>query len=279
MMRFADSDMARLDALLREAGEAEILPRFGRLDASHIEEKESAHDLVTIADRNAEHLITAALERRYPGALIIGEEAAAERPRLIDGLEDADLAFVIDPVDGTYNFASAMPVFGCMLGAIVNGECVAGLIHYPVGGETLMAVAGSGSRLVDATGRETTVRVAEPVDLEEMVGTISWGFMKEPRRSRVAANLSKIGMNFALRCSAWEYRMAAIGKVHFIGGQKLMPWDHLPGVLIHAEAGGYSALLNGERYRPGITDGGLISATDPESWALIRREVIGAPFD
>ena len=52
-----------------------------------------------------------------------------------------------------------------------------------------------------------------------------------------------------------------------------MPWDHLAGVLIHAEAGGYTACLVGRPYGPGITDGGLITATDPESWSLIRREI------
>ena len=108
-----------------------------------------------------------------------------------------------------------------------------------------MATAGGGSRLVVASGTETVLKVAEPVGLADMVGTISWSFMNEPQRSRVAANLSKIAMTFALRCSAWKYRMAASGKVHFVGGQRLMPWDHIPGVLIHAEAGGYSALLDG----------------------------------
>ncbi len=278
-MRFDEHDLGALDAILRDAAETEILPRFGKLRASEVEEKESARDLVTVADRDAEIRITALLKARYPDAHIVGEEAAADRPSVLNGLETASLAFVIDPIDGTYNFASGMPLFGCMLGVVVNGECVAGIIHDPVGGESLMAVAGGGSRLVDGSGTQTPVRVAETVPLSDMVGTISWGFMREPQRSRVAANLSKIGMNFALRCSAWEYRMAATGKVHFVGGQKLMPWDHLAGVLIHAEAGGYSARLDGSRYRPGMTDGGLISATDPDSWALIRREIVGMSVD
>ena len=135
----------------------------------------------------------------------------------------ADLAFVIDPIDGTFNFASGMPLFGCMLAVVRKGECIAGLIHYPVGDESIMAMAGGGSRLVAADGTVTALRVAEPVALAGMVGTLSWGFMHEPQRSRVAANLAKIAMTFALRCSAWEYRMAACGKVHFVGGQRLMP--------------------------------------------------------
>ena len=65
------------------------------------------------------------------------------------------------------------------------------------------------------------------------------------------------------------------GKAHFISAQNLMPWDHLAGMLIHAEAGGYTVCLDGAPHRPGITDGGLITTTDPESWRLIRREIFG----
>jgi len=54
-----------------------------------------------------------------------------------------------------------------------------------------------------------------------------------------------------------------------------LPWDHLAGVLIHKEAGGYSARLDGSEYRPGMTDGGLITAPDRDTWQLIRSEIIG----
>jgi myo-inositol-1(or 4)-monophosphatase len=274
-MIFSDTDIADLDALLRGVGEVEILPRFHQLEDVEIRQKQSALDLVTEADTAAEKSIAAALLQKYPSAKIVGEEAVADDPSILDGLAEAELAFVIDPVDGTYNFSSAMPLFGCMLAVVANGECVAGIIHYPVGQESLMAVSGGGSRLVDRKGVERQVSVAEPVPLDEMIGTISWGFMDEPLRSRVAGNLSKIAMTFALRCSAWEYRMAATGKVHFVGGQRLMPWDHLAGVLIHAEAGGYSALLDGSPYRPGITGGGLITATDRDAWEMIRAGIVG----
>ncbi len=274
-MQFSDRHVAELDALLRHAGETEILPRFRLLEAHELEEKESPRDVVTEADKAAENLIASELSLRFPGAKIVGEEAVSENPALLEGLASADLAFVIDPVDGTFNFASGMPLFGCMLAVVQRGECVAGLIHYPIGGESLLAAVGGGSRLVATDGSETVMKVADPVALSEMVGTISWSFMPEPLRSRVAANMSKIAMSFALRCSAWEYRMAACGKVHFVGGQRLMPWDHLPGVLIHAEAGGCSAMLDGSSYRPGVTDGGLITAPDEASWALIRSEIVG----
>lgn len=90
-----------------------------------------------------------------------------------------------------------------------------------------------------------------------------------------AIGMAKIRMTFAFNCSAYEYWMVASGKLHFIGHTKLMPWDHLAGVLAHQEAGGHTAKFDGTPYRPGETVGGIISAPDKESWQLIRREIVG----
>ena len=79
---------------------------------------------MTEADVNAERVITKALKARYPDALVVGEEAHAEDPSILPKLGDADLAFVIDPVDGTINFASGLPLFGVMLAVVVKGETV-----------------------------------------------------------------------------------------------------------------------------------------------------------
>ena len=100
-MRFDDREINWLADLLKHAGETEIMPRFRRLDRSRIKQKTSTVDLVTEADTAAEALITAALLERYPSGLVVGEEAASADPEVLDGLADADLAFVIDPVDGT----------------------------------------------------------------------------------------------------------------------------------------------------------------------------------
>ncbi|MEM9105238.1 MAG: inositol monophosphatase [Pseudomonadota bacterium] len=274
-MAFSDRDIPGLVTLLQQTGADEIMPRFRQTSDADLKQKSAAWDVVTEADVAAERVIEKALGQIYPGAQIIGEEAAAGNPGVLDGLGDAALAFVIDPIDGTYNFASGMPTFGTMLAVIVNGECIAGLIHYPVGGETVIGLMGAGSRLLDGAGIETPIKVADPVPLNEMVGTVSWGMMKGPERRTVAGNLAKIGMPFAFRCSAWEYRLAATGRAHFISAQHLMPWDHLAGVLIHAEAGGYTACLDGKPYRPGKVEGGLITACDQEVWGVVRREIFG----
>jgi fructose-1,6-bisphosphatase/inositol monophosphatase family enzyme len=274
-MIISDKDILFLGDCVRAAGQAEIMPRFRTLEAGDISEKTSAVDLVTEADLLAEQRITAALRERYPSALIVGEEAYEADRSVVPALADADLAFVIDPVDGTFNFASGFPVFGTILAVTVKGETVAGIIHDPVLGDTVSAIKGAGTYLTRSNGRSTRLKVAAATDLSQMVGGMSWAHMDEPDRSRIAANMSKARMTFAFNCSAYEYWMVASGKMHFIGHSKLMPWDHLAGVLAHQEAGGHTAKYDGSPYRPGETSGGIISAPDRESWDMIRREIVG----
>ncbi len=274
-MTLSDSDIDFLVATVADAGASEIMPRFRNLSASAISEKTSAVDLVTEADILAEKRITAALLQRFPSAHIVGEEAYDADRSVIPALRDAPLAFVIDPVDGTFNFASGFPAFGTLLAVTVKGETVAGIIHDPVMGDSIVSVKGAGAVLKRENGSEAKMRVAEAVGLTNMVGIFSWGHSHPDRRPMIAANMAKTKMALSLNCSAHEYWLVAAGKLHFIGHEKLMPWDHLAGVLTHQEAGGHTAKLDGTPYRPGDTEGGILSAPDRESWKMLRREILG----
>ncbi|RCS24416.1 inositol monophosphatase [Phyllobacterium salinisoli] len=268
---FDEKSIDWLADLLAETAKAEIMPRFRRLGKGDIRQKTSASDLVTEADVNAERVITKALQERYPDALVIGEEACSDNPALLDGLGDARLAFVIDPVDGTYNFASDVPLFGVMLAVVVNGETVAGIIHDPVGQDWLIGMRGAGSHIRRSDNSLEKVGVAEPVSVSEMTGAISWPYLPEPERTRLARNHAKCLAQIGYRCAAHEYRVIASGYAHFAVYGKLMPWDHLGGVLIHTEAGGHAARFDGSAYLPSHVGGGLMIAPDKASWRELRE--------
>ncbi|RFC65743.1 MULTISPECIES: inositol monophosphatase family protein [Mesorhizobium] len=268
-MKFAESHLDWLCELMADAARKEIMPRFRRLSANDIREKTSALDVVTDADVNAERHMTAALRERYPDALIVGEEAYAEDERVLEGLRGAALAFVLDPVDGTYNFAAGVAPFGVMMAVVVNGETVAGIIHDPLGEDWVVGVKGGGSHLRGG-GSETAIHVAKSEPLGEMVGNVGWQYMQEPERTILARNARKVLGTFGYRCAAQEYRLLASGYGHFGIYNKLMPWDHLPGLLIHSEAGGYNARFDGSAYVPGDTTGGLLVAPDRAAWEAVR---------
>ncbi|MCS6931101.1 MAG: inositol monophosphatase [Acetobacteraceae bacterium] len=271
------SEARDVAALLREAARAEILPRFRRLPDAAIRAKSGPLDLVTDADEAAERVIQAGLLKRFPGALVVGEEAASADPRLVEGLAEADLAFVVDPVDGTANFAAGVALFGCMAAAVRRGETIAAWIHDPFGDDTAMALRGEGAWLEagDGSGPIRDLRVAPPVPPERMIGAISWSWLPQEKRVAVTSRLPLLAAAVNFRCAAAEWRLAAGGGAHLLLYNRLMPWDHLPGALLHREAGGYSARFDGSPYRPGMTSGGLIAAPDRASWQAAREAMLG----
>ena len=274
-LHFSAADLDRLCTLLADTARAEILPRFNRLQASEIRTKSSAVDLVTDADEAAERAMADQLSKWYPSAVIVGEEAATRDPSILDTLGDAPLAFILDPVDGTRNFVAGLPAFAVMAAVTLRGEIVAGAIHDPVGRNTTFAVRGEGAWQSFEGGETKRLRVAEPVEVSRMEGIMGVGFLEEPLRTQVARNMAKLRSTANLRCAAHEYRLAASGDCHVLMYNKLMPWDHAAGWLVHREAGGFSAHYDGTPYRPTQRTGGLLYAPDEASWRAVREALLG----
>ncbi|WP_210161343.1 inositol monophosphatase family protein [Rhizobium leguminosarum] len=256
---------------MRGAAEAEILPRFLGVTAEGIRTKTAPDDLVTDADLGAERRLTEALSARFPEALIVGEEAVSADPAILPRLGQADLAVIIDPVDGTWNFAHGLPLFGMIVAIVSGGEIVAGLIHYPVTGDFLAARKGAGAWHIARDGTETRLSVAAPAPVEEMHGLVPLHMFPIEEQPVHAQRLLHFARTTTWRCSAYEYRAVASGAMSFALNAELKPWDHAAGVLIHREAGGYGALLTGEAYHPTMTRGRLLLAPDAASWEAIRQ--------
>ncbi|MCJ8518184.1 fructose-1,6-bisphosphatase/inositol monophosphatase family enzyme [Pseudorhizobium tarimense] len=267
-------DVSKIADCLRSAAKAEILPRFRRLGNGDVRSKSEPTDLVTEADVAAERYIRNELSTLLPQALFVGEESVAADHALLGRLADAELAVVVDPVDGTFNFASGIPAFGVMASVVWRGETVAGLIYDPMGDDWAIAEKGAGAFLRRPDGEAVRLGVAAPAPLEAMVGMASAGYFFGEMRERVMCNLAKVRMVANYRCAAHEYRTFASGHVHFIMYNKLMPWDHLAGALLAQEAGGYVARFDDAPYLPRHVEGGLLVSTDKESWQMLRREIL-----
>lgn len=268
-------DVEAVTALIEEVAAIEILPRFEKLAAHEIREK-SPGDVVTIADEAAEAWLTPRLTDLLPGSLVLGEEAAAIDPEILRRLDEADSLWLIDPVDGTANFAEGRPRFAVMVAYVHLGKVLGGWIHDPVNRRTAVAEQGGGAFL---DGRRLQVAAA-PDAVREMTGTIHGSkFADRDLVSRVQARRHLVNAVKSLRCAGLEYIRLAEGGTHFSLFSSMMPWDHAPGVLLHAEAGGYSSYLEGGAYDPARIDaGGLLMAPDAASWHGLHRLLI-APED
>ena len=118
------------------------------------------------------------------------------------------------------------------------------------------------------------MRVAEPVPLELVEAFVSTTYLPEPLRTTVSGRVSRLATTTSLRCAAHEYRTAASGHCHVLMYNRLMPWDHVPGWLLHHEAGGYSAHFDGSPYKPVNRTGGLLCAPDEASWHAAKQAIL-----
>jgi fructose-1,6-bisphosphatase/inositol monophosphatase family enzyme len=273
-MTLTPAEIDSIVSLLRDVSAGEILPRFGHLKAADIRTKSGPLDPVTIADEAAEAALAAGLKSLFPEADVIGEESVAADPDLLHRLREPGPVWVIDPIDGTANFAADLPLFGVML-ALVDGEKIlAGFIHDPISDSTAIATLGGGAWIQSREGSPKKLRTAAPVPVNRMTGAVSWRFLREPLKSRVVARMSTLAASFDLRCAAHQYRLIAAGHCHMMLFRKTLPWDHCAGVLLFTEAGGYAARYDGTPYLPSETAGGLLLAPDEESWKELHKVLL-----
>ncbi len=250
-------DFSQVDALIREVAELEILPRFQKLAEGDIREKKPG-DLVTIADEGAERYLAPRLQALIPGSVVVGEEEVATDPSVLDRLQGEGTAWVIDPIDGTANFAAGRPLFAVMVGIVRNGETLAGWIYDPPRKRMATAQKGAGAWLDDGS----RLKVQKP----EGKGIANNRLIR--RLGKNADLVDPQGLDY--RCAGHEYLALCTGRAHYVLHTRLHPWDHVPGELMHREAGGYSARLDGQPYSPRISDGGLLLTPDGESWLTLH---------
>ena len=273
-MPVTPSDLASLTTIMRAAATARILPRFRNLETDDVSTKSGPADLVTLADVEAEADMTAALRLAMPGTLVVGEEAVAADPRLLDGLADADRAVILDPVDGTWNFAKGLSLFGMIAAVTEKGQPVAGVLLDPLLDDWIIATSDGPARLVRHDGRSVDLQTSKAIHMDQMVGYVPMSHLPRTARSKVAAQFSDLGRLTSLGCSCHEYRMLAQGHADFcLSGPKPQPWDHVAGSLIVTRAGGTSRMLDGRSYDASVNEGYLLTASSETVWEVVAERL------
>lgn len=247
-------------ALIYEISQTTILPRFKALADGEIKTKSGPNDLVTIADEEAEEKLTDRLSQLLPGSVVIGEEATAADDSILNRFAGDDPVWVIDPIDGTANFVAGRESFGVIVALVSRGETTMGWIHNPLTKQTLWAGEGHGAWI---GARQLELNPDGPSDLSEMSATIYHQAFRTAAEE--FAQVNRLGS------AAMEYWSLTDETTHVCNFSNLKPWDHAAGVLIHAEAGGYSAFLDGDAYKPGIRNKrGILSAPSEAVWQQVR---------
>lgn len=260
----------KVEALLREAAATAIMPRFQKLAAGEIIEK-TPGELVTVADRESEELLEAGLLALLPGSLVVGEEGVAADSARLDRLSADAPVWLIDPVDGTANFAAGRAPFGLMIALVRGGEAVASWIFDPLANTMAVAERGAGA-FVNGSRLATTQAAVAWGDLRG--AALSRFFTPDERASIQKAAVGIGALLPGLNCAAREYVEMASGRQHFAAFRRVLPWDHVPGVLLLMEAGGVARKLDGRAYVPADTSPGLLLAQNQHIWNDVRRRLL-----
>ena len=246
-------NIEKVAALIAEVAAREIQPRFRNLLAHEMREK-SPGDVVTVADEQAELALTPLLMNQVPGSIVIGEEAAAKDPNILRKMISGQLYWVVDPVDGTANFAEGKSDFCSMVALVRGDELLASWIHLPVTGETAMAEHGGGASFA-------------------VVGV---GKLSKPElHPRAEALRRQIRQVKSLRCAGLDYLRLAQGAMDFTLFGRAWPWDHAPGALLVREVGGVVGDPDGAGYRPSIATAapGVLAARNEEIWRQLLKHL------
>ncbi len=250
---------------LQEAAEKEILPRYRNLRAEDISDKGKG-EMVTAADHACEAFLAENLPPLLPDSLLIGEESVAANPEQLQVLQGDQPVWVVDPLDGTRNFASGDGPFAIMACLIHRGETLAAWIHSPLENTTVSADRGGGS--FRGHGR---LPVSDPGGkLEDLRGALLTKFLPPELQPRAIAAADDFHETTATLCAGHDYPSLVDNQLQFLSYYRTLVWDHAPGTLIASEAGATVARYDGTPYQPGDDGKGLLCACDPDTWNLVR---------
>jgi myo-inositol-1(or 4)-monophosphatase len=200
-------------------------------------------DIVTEADIAAESIIIDLIRQRFPDHAILSEEAGG-------ATIGAGLTWVIDPLDGTTNYAHRVPCFCVSVGVLVGGEPLAGAIYDPLRDQTFAAERGKGATLNDKP-----IHTNQTSPLSQTVLGLDWGHSDTVRDRAIELLLRvapRCGTVRALGSAALALAYVAAGWMDGYFNLALKPWDTAAGTLLVAEAGGRCTTIGGNPYRVGI---------------------------
>lgn len=262
-------DMNAVDTIIRDVAADIIMPLFRSLDDSAIYEKRPG-ELVTDADVAAEQYLAERLCALVPASALLGEECFEDDSSLMDLMDSDGPVWVVDPIDGTGNFARGHDCFAVMVAYREAQETLAAWIYDPVTDRMLSARKDGGAyvngAVLTASGQGGAI--------ESLTGSVGTRLTKrlETLHEEGASGLPTRVKRY--RCCGREYMDEALGVLQFVQyGVNLKPWDHAPGVLIAEEAGYHAAFLeDGAPYDAsgGVKTGHLMVAPDLNAWNNLR---------
>jgi myo-inositol-1(or 4)-monophosphatase len=227
-----------LEALHAAATE---IKKFDELDFA-ISEKEGINNLVTEVDHASEKVILDVIKKNFPDHQILSEEIGAL-------VQDSQYKWIIDPIDGTVNFAHRIPICAISIGLEHNGKMILGGIYNPFMNEMFLTERGQGVTLND---KKVSVSKKDSVAKACLVTGFPYTYLDEPNGPlQVFDRFIRRGVPVRrLGSAAIDLAWVACGRFDGFYEHRLQAWDSAAGFLMVEEAGGKVTNLKGDEYSP-----------------------------
>lgn len=257
--------LSAVEDAIRAATADEVMPRWRKLAAHEVGEKSGPHDLVTVADREAEKHLARSLIALLPGSVVVGEEGVHADPGVYDAVRGDAPVWIVDPVDGTRQFVRGEPGFCTLVALARHGELLASWTHAPALGETAVAVRGRGARL-----NGSALRAGTPEPGAALRVATSHPDHTTSAQKRAIEGLAAEGVAPRPCGSAGlEYLAVARGDSDAVAFTWEYAWDHAAGLLLVTEAGGAHRTIDGTPFR--VTGGNALPFTAARDAATAAR--------
>lgn len=249
-----DQEWQKLLDGIAALAKTEVLARFEQVVA---EEKQDG-SLLTEADTEMQKQTQAFLEQNWPEFAFLGEESAQEEQEAAMASEQG--CWILDPVDGTSNFAAGIPFYSVSLALMIQGKLVAGVVYDPSRNETFAARIGQGATL---NGKALVAKTTKQT-LKQTSGIIDFKRLSPEMATKIAVEIPYSSQrSFGSVCLDWCWIAAGRGQIYLHGAQNI--WDYAAGWLILEEAGGFSCTLDNETVLiPKVVKRSAVAATSKE---------------
>ena len=238
-----------------QAGAAELTAWRGRFQVR----QKAPRDLVTDADLASEKAVRGVISARFPDHGILAEEAPA--PEQLE----RTYCWVVDPLDGTANYAHGIPCYAVSVAVTRHGRLMAGVVYDPEQKESFAAVAGEGAWL-----NGVPIAVSGVTQLEEALAAISFPAELKDDSPDLTAFLRTAPRCQAIRrtgSAALNLAYVACGRLDTHWAHAIHPWDAAAGILLVQEAGGVASNCRGEPFV--LAEGSYLTAATPSLYEAL----------
>ena len=260
--------------ILQENAEKNIMPYFERLQEGQIREK-GPGNLVTDADEASEEYLEARLKKLLPGSLVVGEEAVSKDINVLKAFNKSDQPiWIIDPIDGTYNFAHSRQKWGVFISLAYKGEVVFANMYNVLGDELIFAYKGEGTHHHRQDQSIHQIHLIKPEkQYSDYIGHVGGA---QPWHFKALNGLCGDFKN--IRCSMHDAYDFLLGDIDFNLHKATTPWDHSAPALTISEAGGIFRIGDAKKpFEPHMMGEGYVLMTyDDESWDALSAKFFPA---